>query len=62
MSSIIEGISSVAFGRMSGSSTPAACMSSMNAWVYSRATSAAGRPSSFAFAMILSSTSVKFHT
>ena len=58
----MAGISSVAFGRTSGSSTPAARMSSMNASVYSAATSAASRPSSAAFAMILSSTSVTFCT
>ena len=62
MSSIIAGISSVAFGRMSGSSTPAARMSSMNASVYSAATSAALRPSSSDLPMILSSTSVTFCT
>ena len=42
--------------------TPAARMSSMKAWVYSWATSAALRPSSLAFLMILSSTSVTFWT
>ena len=55
-------ISSVAFGRMSGSCTPAARMSSMNKRVYSSATSAALRPSSPARLMILSSTSVTFCT
>ncbi len=62
MSSIISGISSVAFGRTSGSSTFTLCISSMNACVYSAATSAALRPSSLALPMILSSTSVTFHT
>ena len=62
MSSIISGISSVAFGRTSGSSTFARRMSSMNASVYSAATSAAGRPSSSDLPMILSSTSVTFCT
>ena len=55
-------ISSVAFGRMSGSCTSAACMSSMNRRVYSSATSAAVRASSAARRMILSSTSVTFCT
>ena len=58
----MAGISSVAFGRTSGSITPTARMSAMNASVYSAATSAAERPSSFARLMILSSTSVTFCT
>ena len=62
MSAIMVSISSVAFGRMSGSCTPAARISSMNRRVYSSATSAAVRSSSPARLMILSSTSVTFCT
>ena len=55
-------ISSVALGRTVGSATPAACMSSMKAWVKRSATSAAVEPSCSALVMILSSTSVTFCT
>ncbi len=57
---IMGPISFVARGRTSGSSTFARCMTSMNFFENSSATSAAVRPCSFARLMILSSTSVRF--
>ena len=62
MSATISGMCSVAFGSMSGGSTPMDAMSARYSAMYRSETPVAGSPSSLARLMILSSTSVKFLT